>query len=89
LQALHAFREGGSRERRDEARLRYLIEQIGVEEFLRRVEARLGDLLEATSGSRESASAAARPPATRSTSSSAAECRGRSNSGDSIAKAST
>ena len=40
--ALHVFREDGSREKRDKARLRYLIEQIGVDEFLARVEARLG-----------------------------------------------
>jgi ferredoxin-nitrite reductase len=40
--ALHVFREDGSRERRDKARLRYLIEQIGEAEFLARVEARLG-----------------------------------------------
>jgi ferredoxin-nitrite reductase len=42
LQTLHVFREDGARERRDRARLRYLIEQIGAEEFLARVEARLG-----------------------------------------------
>jgi ferredoxin-nitrite reductase len=44
--ALHVFREDGSRERRDKARLRYLIEQIGREEFLAKVEARLGYQLE-------------------------------------------
>lgn len=42
LQSLHVFREHGSREKRDKARLRYLIERIGVEEFLRLVEQRLG-----------------------------------------------
>jgi ferredoxin-nitrite reductase len=46
--ALHVFREDGSRERRDKARLRYLIEQIGEEEFLARVETRLGYRLERT-----------------------------------------
>jgi ferredoxin-nitrite reductase len=46
LHALHVFRDHGSREKRDKARLRYLIEKIGVEEFLRRVEERLGYALE-------------------------------------------
>ncbi len=46
LHALHVFREHGSREKRDKARLRYLIERIGLEEFLRRVEERLGYALE-------------------------------------------
>jgi ferredoxin-nitrite reductase len=44
--ALEVFREDGSREKRDKARLRYLIEQIGELEFLQRVEARLGFSLE-------------------------------------------
>jgi ferredoxin-NADP reductase/dissimilatory sulfite reductase (desulfoviridin) alpha/beta subunit/nitrite reductase/ring-hydroxylating ferredoxin subunit len=39
---LHVFRENGSRNRRDRARLRYLIEEIGAEAFLARVEDRLG-----------------------------------------------
>ncbi len=43
---LHVFREHGSRERRDKARLRYLIEQIGDAEFLGRVENQLGYSLE-------------------------------------------
>jgi ferredoxin-nitrite reductase len=43
---LHVFREQGSRERRDKARLRYLIEQIGDWEFLARVEHQLGYPLE-------------------------------------------
>jgi ferredoxin-nitrite reductase len=46
LHALHVFRDHGSREKRDKARLRYLIEKIGVEEFLRRVEERLGYALQ-------------------------------------------
>jgi ferredoxin-nitrite reductase len=41
-QTLHIFRENGPRERRDKARLRYLIEKIGAENFLARVEERLG-----------------------------------------------
>jgi ferredoxin-nitrite reductase len=44
--SLHVFREEGSRERRDKARLRYLIERIGEREFLAQVEARLGYRLE-------------------------------------------
>jgi ferredoxin-nitrite reductase len=43
---LHVFREHGSRERRDKARLRYLIEQMGEAEFLERVESQLGYGLE-------------------------------------------
>lgn len=39
---LHTFRDRGSREKRDKARLRYLIERIGVEAFLAEVEGRLG-----------------------------------------------
>jgi ferredoxin-nitrite reductase len=46
LQTLHVFRTEGSREKRDRARLRYLIEQIGELEFLGRVEERLGYHLE-------------------------------------------
>jgi ferredoxin-nitrite reductase len=46
LQALHVFRECGARERRDKARLRFLIEQIGDLDFLARVEDRLGYPLE-------------------------------------------
>jgi ferredoxin-nitrite reductase len=44
--SLHVFREEGSREKRDKARLRYLIEQIGELGFLDRVEQRLGERLE-------------------------------------------
>jgi ferredoxin-nitrite reductase len=46
VQALHVFRRDGLRERRDRARLRYLVEQIGLDEFLARVQARLGFQLE-------------------------------------------
>ncbi len=46
LHALHVFRDRGSREKRDKARLRYLIEQIGPDEFLACVEERLGYRLE-------------------------------------------
>jgi precorrin-3B synthase len=42
LQALHVFRKEGPREKRDRARVRYLIEQIGERAFLERVEERLG-----------------------------------------------
>ncbi|MBX6311812.1 MAG: Rieske 2Fe-2S domain-containing protein [Isosphaeraceae bacterium] len=45
-QALLVFRAEGSREKRDKARLRYLIERIGEIGFLERVEARLGYRLE-------------------------------------------
>src|SRR5262249_11012482 len=44
--ALHHFREQGSREKRDKARLRYLIERIGEVGFLNAVERRLGYALE-------------------------------------------
>ncbi|HEV3121997.1 MAG TPA: Rieske 2Fe-2S domain-containing protein, partial [Isosphaeraceae bacterium] len=46
LQTLQVFCDLGSRERRDRARLRYLIEQIGELGFLERVEERLGYALE-------------------------------------------
>jgi ferredoxin-nitrite reductase len=49
LQTLRVFREHGSRERRDKARLRYLIEQIGDAGFLARVENQLGYELERSS----------------------------------------
>ena len=42
------FNDEGSREKRDKARLRYLIEKIGDDGFLDRVEARLGYRLERT-----------------------------------------
>ncbi len=46
LESLEVFRAEGSRERRDRARLRYLIENIGLDGFLERVEDRLGYRLE-------------------------------------------
>ncbi len=46
--SLLVFKEEGPREKRDKARLRYLIEQIGVDDFLARVEAKLGYALERT-----------------------------------------
>ncbi len=47
---LHVFNEEGSREKRDKARLRYLIERIGEMALLERVEAKLGYGLERTDG---------------------------------------
>lgn len=47
-QTLHLYREQGPREDRDRARLRDFVDQLGVAEFLRRVEARLGYGLERT-----------------------------------------
>ena len=46
--SLLVFKEEGPREKRDKARLRYLIEQIGVDGFLERVEAKLGYKLDRT-----------------------------------------
>lgn len=46
LWTLRVFRAEGSREKRDRARLRYLIEEIGPEGFLARVEEGLGHALE-------------------------------------------
>jgi precorrin-3B synthase len=48
LQSLLVFNEEGAREKRDKARLRYLIERIGDIDFLERVEAKLGYTLERT-----------------------------------------
>ena len=47
-QTLHLYREQGPREDRDRARLRDFADQVGVPEFLKRVEARLGYALERT-----------------------------------------
>lgn len=44
--ALHVFRDEGPREKRDRCRLRYLVERIGADGFLDRVEQRLGETLE-------------------------------------------
>jgi ferredoxin-nitrite reductase len=47
-QSLLVFREEGPREKRDKARLRYLIEKIGDAAFLEKVESKLGYTLERT-----------------------------------------
>ncbi len=44
--SLHVFHEHGSREKRDKARLRYLIERIGLDEFLAKVQTRMGYALD-------------------------------------------
>ena len=46
--ALLVFKEEGPREKRDKARLRYLIERIGLDAFLEKVETKLGYKLERT-----------------------------------------
>ena len=46
LRSLQVYNEEGPREKRDKARLRYLIEAIGADGFLARVEERLGYALE-------------------------------------------
>jgi precorrin-3B synthase len=48
LRSLQVYNDEGPREKRDRARLRYLIEAIGADGFLARVEDRLGYTLERT-----------------------------------------